>query len=370
MAWCRIPGDPEVIFGKFKATESSYSLYLTDLSQVWQEEADHAMIIAKADRLQSLSIDVSSNTKFLLNCLSEVIYDQSSGDIIYFRRDVDNIQNGLAKLEITKDLQPLPEPLKWTFDLGLAGGPQSKVIMGDFVYGLLGTVQVLATKMSYLYEVIEQKDYHLKMVTDVMINAGGSYNPRLHKAEFQPFNQEEFDSKTVECVKNCQVLADKALTVSRKYWNQIELGEVPSTVEMAKPDEQQNDTKDRQEELPASKKNSDIEWDPISVSRRRAIGCYPTNKDLLGGREQKPKQETARDKTTTGAEEKQTTTRKREKSPEYKATDTSSTSSTKRLREEPLVPENEEERSLKRRQKLEEQLVAKQKKQQKPKRRF
>lgn len=213
MSWCRIPCKHERIFGKFEWKESSYCLYLSDLAHVWTEIADKYTIIEKADQSHTLPIDVSSNTVFLLKCLTEVIYNTSSGDKLELI--LDNSKN--PQLKIQKNLQPLPEPLQWTFDLKLADTYQSKQILEEFVYSLLNTVQNLALTLSDLYEVIAQKDYHLKSMNEVLANAGGVYNPRIHKHQYLPFDQEEFEKKHLEKVSHSQNLVDCALATLRKY---------------------------------------------------------------------------------------------------------------------------------------------------------
>jgi XLF-Cernunnos, XRcc4-like factor, NHEJ component len=258
------------VFGKFDSAKSSYTLCLSNLSQVWIEQVDQSQITEKAEKLQSLPIDVSSNTGFLLKCLSDVIYERRPEDKLELElslaHDKDDYALQLSKLKVSKDLQPLPGPLEWSFDLVLADSAQSKGVFEDLIYSLLITVQILTTRVSDLYEVIEQKDYHLKAVAEVMSNAGGSYNPRVHKAEYQPFNQKEFDSKPLDRIKNNETLTDAALGTLRKYSGllEIEEGRVRSTTREGKRNENQNGkitrVTDKVKEYPA------VEWDPIVVS--------------------------------------------------------------------------------------------------------
>ncbi|KAI5779980.1 XRCC4-like factor-domain-containing protein [Geopyxis carbonaria] len=151
-----IPSAPPLLV-QSSFTESSYEIYVTDLSRVWIEKLSHAEIVSHATRYNT-TIDPSedaSQLKLLLEKLETSLFRPSYGGNV----DLKSTPKGDLHLTVRHVLPtPLPE-LQWTFFLELGN---SIDFTNSFVLPLISLASSQTEKIASLLMTIKQKDHILE----------------------------------------------------------------------------------------------------------------------------------------------------------------------------------------------------------------
>ena len=169
--WFTLPvlngdGPQSRLIAKAAFTHTSYSVHVTDLTQMWSESLDRRAIIRMALN-EDTSVDPSEDSE-QLRILLEKIHGALKGDAGTSLR-LDKPADGHLRLVVNS---PLPEPLKplqWSLCLSLAS---SKQFSAELVLPTLaGNVRQRA-QIDSLLDRLAQKDHVIEKLIDKLDSSG------------------------------------------------------------------------------------------------------------------------------------------------------------------------------------------------------
>ena len=142
----------------------SYTIYLTDLTNIWIESLDHAAILLRAEE-QNTSIDPTdaSQLHILLRKLGSALSSDPKSKLSLHIDDISGRVRPGITLNLSIELPGGLAPLEWA--INLAAAPQS-VLMSQLTMPLIQAQHGRVREIESLKEVVKEKDHVIQRLMD------------------------------------------------------------------------------------------------------------------------------------------------------------------------------------------------------------
>lgn len=175
--WIQLPGQQNILLQTL-FTESSYSIRVTDLSNIWGEEMKRGQIKSRAEELDC-AIDPDANLEDLLKHLQDALTVESASTSVILRRTRD-------KLQLTSEECLGRTSIDWEFRLDLL--PYSAVASG-LTLPLFSMMSYYQGCVKDLLAVVDEKDVVIQDMQAFCTNANLVFKQSRRHVALKKFDE-------------------------------------------------------------------------------------------------------------------------------------------------------------------------------------